>query len=106
MVRSYICCCLSLVIVLFFLFDCNKKMSDREFVDLYVKIARATEAHLAHPDTIPIVHEKIFQESGFTKQEFEQFKDKYKDQPEKFAEIWKTIDKKMQETAPLPPAPQ
>jgi hypothetical protein len=94
--------CLLPVIVLFSLFNCNKKMSDREFVELYVKIARATEANLAHPDTIPAVHEKIFKESGFSRQEFEQFKDKYKDQPEKFAEIWKTIDKKMQGNTPPP----
>jgi hypothetical protein len=75
-------------------------MSDRQFVDLYVKIARATEAHLQQPDSIPLVHAELFKASGFSRQEFEAFEQKYRDQPEKWLAIWKAIEQK---AAPPPP---
>jgi hypothetical protein len=75
-------------------------MSDRQFVDLYVKIARATEANLQQSDNIPQIHEEIFTASGFSRKEFEAFEQQYRDQPEKWLAIWKAIEKKA--TAPAP----
>lgn len=92
--------CILTAILLFLAADCNKKMDDDAFIRLYVQIARATEGHLDQPDTLKAVHERIYAESGYTPQEFEGFKDKYKDQPEKWLKIWQQIEAQLKASPP------
>lgn len=102
MARLLVASVLAVIMVTSFLLDCNKKMSDKDFVELYVKIAKATEENLAQSEQIPQIHEKILKESGFTREQFTAFEKKYRDQPEKWQEIWKAIEKASQETSPPP----
>lgn len=84
------------VSLLFLASGCNKKMKDEDFIRLYVRIARATEQYLDQPDRKTAAHQKIFAESGFTKQDFEDYQNRYNEQPEKWLAVWQEIEKQLQ----------
>ena len=86
--------------VLFLTADCNKKMQDQEFIEVYVQIARATERYLGQADSLKAAHTRIFAESGFTKEEFDEYRDRYSDEPEKWLPVWQEIEKRLKAPPP------
>jgi len=86
----------------------SKEMTQEEFVQLYVELSRAAEAYLSDSLRLVEVQDSIFNSSGFTRDDFEAFKEKIDKQPEKWEDVWKAILAKIEaipedSTDTLPP---
>lgn len=69
----------------------HPKLDDDKFVELYVKLAKATEEYLADSSKLAQEQNRIFKESGFTKKDFEIYMKELDKQPERWAKIWEKI---------------
>ncbi|MCD6097668.1 hypothetical protein J7K18_02125 [bacterium] len=69
----------------------KEEMTQEEFVQLYVELSRAAEAYLSDSARLVEVQDSIFDSFGFTRDDFEAFKEKVDKHPEKWEKVWKAI---------------
>ncbi|MGB9561882.1 MAG: hypothetical protein ACPL6C_03625 [bacterium] len=74
----------------------RQKMDDDRFVALYIKLAKATEENLADSSALAAEQKKIFEESGFTKKDFEAYMKELDKEPERWAKIWEKISNELE----------
>ena len=72
-------------------------LTREKFVDLYVQLSIAAEQYLDDSLKLVQVQDSIFKAFGVSRQEFEQFRKKIDQQPEKWGDIWKEIVQKLSE---------
>lgn len=75
--------------------QCNRKMDTESFIATYVALAHATTQYTATPHIKETVHDSILVANGYTRDTFEQLAETYIQKPEKWQQIWKSIEQKL-----------
>ena len=75
----------------------EKPLSPEDFVELYVDLSIVAEQFL--DDSISLAHaqDSVFAAHGTTRAKFDEFRTKMDIEPEKWAEIWENIVKRLEE---------
>lgn len=69
----------------------DKEMEEEDFISIYVQLSIAAEQYLAQPDSLSIIQDSIFTTSGFTNDDFNDFRTKIDKNPEQWSDIWQKI---------------
>ena len=72
-------------------------LTREKFIDLYVQLSIAAEQNLNDSLKLVQVQDSIFKAFGTTREEFDKFRKKIDEEPEKWEGIWKEIVQKLSE---------
>ena len=87
-----------LIILLYiFLSKPANSLSDSQFVEIYVQLSILSQQYAGNPHDFHQEKEKLFRQYQVSEKEFQRFHQKYKDQPEKWVDLWKKINRKLEE---------
>ncbi|EQB63375.1 MAG: hypothetical protein RBG1_1C00001G0954 [candidate division Zixibacteria bacterium RBG-1] len=86
-----------LILLYIFLSKPANSLSDSQFVEIYVSLSILSQQYAGNPETFNQEKEKLFKQYKVTEKEFQRFHRKYQDQPEKWVDIWKKINRKLEE---------
>ncbi len=73
----------------------SSKLTEDKFVDLYVQLSIAAEKFLSDSVKLAQTQDSIFSAFGTTREEFDNFRKKLDEKPEKWEGIWKKIVEKL-----------
>jgi len=86
-----------LILLYIFLSKPANSLSDSQFVDIYVQLSLASQEYALDPLAFHQEKEKIFSQFQISENQFKKFHQKYQDQPEKWVDLWKKINRKLEE---------
>ena len=89
-----------LLIIIFIVFNSLKtspELSKEKFVEVYVQLSIASEMYETNPDTLEQERKKIFQDNGVSQEEIDHFVKVYNQNPEKWAEVWEKVVRRLEE---------
>ncbi len=88
---------LILIILFLILSKESNSLSDSQFVEIYVQLSILSEQYADNPHNFHQEKEKLFKQYKVSEKEFQRFHRKYQDQPEKWVDIWKKINRSLEE---------
>jgi len=86
-----------LILLYIFLSKPANSLSDSQFVEIYVQLSILSQQYAGNPETFQQEKQKLFKQHKVSEKEFRKFHQKYKDQPEKWVDIWKKINRRLEE---------
>ena len=86
-----------LILLYIFLSKPANSLSDSQFVEIYVTLSILSEQYAGNPETFQQEKQKLFKQFKVSEKEFQRFHRKYQDQPEKWVDIWKRINRRLEE---------
>jgi len=86
-----------LILLYIFLSKPANSLSDSQFVEIYVQLSILSQQYAGNPESFNQEKQKLFRQYKVSEKEFRKFHQKYKDQPEKWVDIWKKINRKLEE---------
>ncbi len=72
-------------------------MTEEDFVNLYVQLARAVEENLADSLALHNRQQEIFEKSGFTREQFDDYTKELDKNPERWQRVWSKIEAQLKE---------
>jgi hypothetical protein len=81
----------------------SSKLSEDKFVEVYVQLSIASEMYDAEPAKLEEERKRIFEKYGVTPEEIDYFVKDYNKNPEKWANIWAKIVRRLEEEKANPP---
>jgi len=73
----------------------KKPMTEEDFINIYVPLSIAAQNYLTKPDTLRAKQDSIFEQSGFSRDDFNNFREKADKDPQEWNQIYKRIVEKL-----------